>query len=68
MLVARAIEGIGSSLIKTAVFCLLAETFVEDEERKIAISHALGGIALGIFGEFSKYKSTNYKLLLMSSI
>jgi len=49
MLVARAIEGIGSSLIKTAVFCLLAETFVEDEERKIAISHALGGIALGIF-------------------
>ena len=52
LLLARAVQGIGSSLVAAAGYCLLAESFVDDEERKKAISHALNGVAIGTFGEF----------------
>ena len=52
MLLARAVQGVGSSLVAAAGYCLLAESFVDEEERKKAMSHALNGVAIGIFGEF----------------
>jgi len=48
LLVARAIQGIGSSFASTAGISLLADRFVDDCERGKALGHAIGGLAMGV--------------------
>ena len=47
LLVARAIQGIGSSFALTASISLLADKFVDEFERGNALGHAIGGLAMG---------------------
>ena len=51
LLVARAIQGIGSSFASTAGISLLADRFVDDCERGKALGHAIGGLAMGVLCE-----------------
>ncbi|KAI0237707.1 Synaptic vesicular amine transporter [Lamellibrachia satsuma] len=48
LFVARAVQGIGSSLISIAGMTVLAQTYREDEARSKAMGIALGGVALGV--------------------
>ncbi|KAK2176876.1 hypothetical protein NP493_634g00014 [Ridgeia piscesae] len=48
LFVARAVQGIGSSLISVSGMTILAQTYHEDDSRSKAMGIALGGVALGV--------------------
>ena len=56
LLVARAIQGVGSSFASTAGISLLADRFVDDCERGKALGHAIGGLAMGVLCELFDLK------------
>jgi len=48
LLVARAIQGVGSSSASTAGLGMLADKFTNDEERGRMLGIALSGLAMGV--------------------
>ncbi|XP_041372023.1 synaptic vesicular amine transporter-like isoform X2 [Gigantopelta aegis] len=48
LLVARAVQGIGSSCASVAGMSMLADQYVDDKERGNAMGIALGGLAMGV--------------------
>jgi len=54
LLVARAIQGIGSASAAVAGIAMIASRYCDqnDERRGKAIGIALGGLAMGVLGEF----------------
>ena len=51
LMVARSLQGIGSSCSSVAGMGMLAQHFPDDEERGNAMGMALGGIAMGVLSE-----------------
>ena len=51
LMVARSMQGIGSSFSSVAGMGMLAQHFPDDEERGNAMGMALGGIAMGVLSE-----------------
>ncbi|VDQ17263.1 unnamed protein product [Trichobilharzia regenti] len=51
MLVARAIQGIGSACSSVAGMGMLATAFTDDKERGRAFAFALSGLALGVMSK-----------------